>query len=144
MSISFFADKNHSPSEEEIRAALGAADEHWQRLVDFIAAQYQIPPDLNFGGKNYGWNLWYRKSGKSLVSLFPQQDGFVAQVTLGKDQVEKAFALDLGENVSCVLRETPQLHDGRWLFILVKTGRDVQDVEQLLLVKRKPLRLHKP
>ena len=113
---------------------------HWQSLVDFIAVQYQIPPDLNFGGKNYGWNLWYRKSGKTLVSLFPQQDGFVAQVILGKDQVEKALALDLGENVGCVLRETPQLHDGRWLFILVKTARDVQDVEQLLQLKRRPLK----
>ena len=144
MATGFFIDKNYSPSEEEIKIVLGAVYSYWQQLVDFIAVQYQIPPDLNFGGKNYGWNLWYRKSGKTLVSLFPQQDGFIAQVILGKEQVEKALDLDLGENVGRVLRETPQLHDGRWLFILVKTGRDVQDVEQLLLVKRRPLRTQKP
>lgn len=94
-------------------------------------------------GKNYGWNVWYRKSGKTLASLYPQERGFVVQIVLGKDQVEKALQLSLGENVGNVLRTTPQLHDGRWLFMHVGSETDVADIEQLLQVKRRPRKLAK-
>jgi hypothetical protein len=140
MTVGLFVDKNHSPTEDELKTALGPAWQHWQQLVSFMVEKYALQVELTFGGKNYGWNLWYRKGGKSLASLYPQQDWLVAQVVLGKEQVEKALGLDLGENVGKVLSETPQFHDGRWLFIPVKTERDVQDVEQLLLVKKNPVK----
>jgi len=70
--------------------------------------------------------------------LFPQQGYSVAQIILGKAEVEQALAAKLGKNVRTCLVETPQLHDGRWLFIKVKTARDVKDIEQLLAIKRRP------
>ncbi len=143
MPIGFFLDKTHEPSAEEIAAALGAAKPWWDRLLAFIAETYQMPGEFSFGGKNYGWNMWYRKSGKSLVSLYPQKDSLIAQVVLGKAEVEQAEALTLGEHVGQVFRETPQLHDGRWLFIPVISAADVDDVEQLLLVKKRPVRQDK-
>ena len=120
------------------RSALGVKRPLWEELLRFIAANYPIPGEWNFGGKNYGWNLWFRKSGKTLVTLYPQDRYFVAQIVLSKDQVEQAAALRLGKNVGTVLTETPQLHDGRWLFIKVKTKRDVVDIQQLLQIKRRP------
>ncbi len=138
MAISAFTDKNRPPSQEEIRNILGPAFPLWERLLHFIAARYRMEGELSYGGKNYGWNLWYRKSGKALVTLYPQQAGLVAQVVLGKDQVAKAMELSLGEKVGKMLRETPQLHDGKWLFIPVTDEREVQDIEQLLLVKKRP------
>ena len=138
MTIGLFVDKEYQPTETAVLEALGAKRPLWKALVQFIADNYPIPGEWNFGGKNYGWNLWYRKSGKTLVTLFPQNGYFVAQIVLGKDQVEQALNLKLGKNVGTVLTETPQLHDGRWLFIKVKSGKDVKDVEQLLQVKRRP------
>lgn len=140
MSTGIFTDKTHPPTPDEIAGALGAKKPLWDALVGFIAEHYQMPGELSFGGKNYGWNLWYRRSGKSLTTLYPCQSGIVVQIVLGKDQVEKALALNLGKHVGQVLRDTPQLHDGRWLFIKVKSKRDLEDVEQLLLVKKKPAR----
>jgi hypothetical protein len=140
MAVGYFLEKTHEPTQEEILAALGASAPLWQALLDFIATSFAIPPVFSFGGKNYGWNLWYKKSGKALTSLFPQKDYFVAQVVLGKDQVEKALALELGDKVGRLLRETPQFHDGRWLFIPVSDQVDLLDVEKLLLLKRKPIK----
>jgi hypothetical protein len=139
MSVGCLLDKSQAPSPEEIQTVLGPVFPFWERLTQFIAATYAIPPDLSFGGKNYGWNLWYRKGGKSLVSLFPQQNGFVAQVVLGKEQVEKALILPLGDKVGTLVRETPQLHDGKWLWIPVTCPADAADVERLLLIKRRPV-----
>ena len=140
MAVGYFTDKNHKPTEEELHSALGAAWTQWESLLSFIAEKLMIPAELSFGGKYYGWNLWYRKSGESLVSLYPQQGCFVAQVVLGKNQVEKALSLELGENVGGALRNTPQLHDGRWMFITALSDRDVADIQQLLTVKRKPVK----
>ncbi len=140
MAIGFFVDKTHMPSEGEMKTAMGAAYPLWQKLLMFIEENYQMPGELSFGGQKYGWNLWYRKSGKSLVSLYPQADSFIAQVVLGKDQVEAALGLALGEKVRRMLRETPQLHDGKWLFIPVTDEVDERDIEQLLLVKKRPIK----
>ncbi|MBN1135172.1 MAG: DUF3788 domain-containing protein [Anaerolineae bacterium] len=138
MAVGFFLDKDQQPSLDELLAAMGSAAPLWDRLVQFIADTYQMPGEWSFGGKKYGWNLWYRKSGKSLTSLYPQQGHLVAQVVLGREEGERALALSLGDHVGGMLRGTPLLHDGRWLFIPVTTETDAADVEQLLLVKRRP------
>jgi hypothetical protein len=138
MSIGAFFDKDHQPTPREISAALGPRQPLWQRLTQFISDHYQLSGEWSFGGQKYGWNLWYRRSGKTLVSLYPQSNYFVAQIVLGKDHVEKAFPLRLGKNVRTVLEETPQLHDGRWLFIKVRTEKDVKDLQELLEIKQRP------
>ena len=74
-----------------------------------------------------------------MIALYPQKERIMAQVVLGKTQAERAQSLKLGEKVSKILRESPQLRDGRWLSIPVLDEADVEDVEQLLLVKMRPI-----
>jgi hypothetical protein len=140
MAISYFVDKGHPPEAEEVNGVLGTARTLWTQIVEFIATSYLMVGDMTYGGKNYGWNLWYRKSGKSLASLYPQENAYIAQIVLGREQVEKALTLSLGDNVRSVVHETPSLHDGRWLFIKITTETDVKDVEQLLLLKKRPIK----
>ena len=141
MSVGSLLDKEHQPTPQDIQNTLGAAWPLWDEITRFLAEVYpEIPTELSYGGKKYGWNLWYRKSGKSLLSLYPQEGYVVAQIVLGNAQVAQALALELGEAVGTLLRETPQFHDGRWLFIPVCTERDAADVKRLLQVKRRPKR----
>jgi hypothetical protein len=137
MSFSSFLDKKVPPSEAELETVLGAALARWQALVHYLLYHYDMPGELTYGGKKYGWCLWFRRSGKSLLTLYPQRDGLVAQVVLGRDQVEKALKLQLGAHVAQILDNTPQLHDGRWLFIPVETEEDVSDVKALLGCKKR-------
>ena len=143
MAISYFVDKSYPPKVAEVDKVLGTARHLWSQIVEFIATNYMMTVDFTYGGKSYGWNLWYRKSGKSLASLYPQENAFIAQVVLGREQVEKALTLSMGENVRHVLHNTPSLHDGRWLFIKITTETDVTDVEQLLLLKKRPVKKEK-
>jgi hypothetical protein len=140
MSIGVFSDKDQRPTTRQVLHALGSRRPLWERLTHFISDNYQMPGALSFGGKKYGWNVWYRKGGKTLVTLYPQQAYFVAQIVLGKDQAERALHLKLGANARRVIEDAPQLHDGRWLFIKVRSERDVKDVEQLLQTKKRPPR----
>ena len=142
MTVGSLLDKAQQPTPQDIKKTLGSAWPLWEALTRFLVEAYpEIPPELSYGGKKYGWNLWYRKSGKSLLSLFPNEGYFVAQIVLGNAQVAQALELALGQAVGTLLRETPQFHDGRWLFIPVRTAQDAEDVKLLLQVKRRPKRV---
>jgi hypothetical protein len=138
MAISAFGDKTTLPGETELQTMLGPHLDWWQRITTFMLASYQLPGLLQYGGKNYGWHLYYKRGSKPLLSLYPQEEGLVAQVVLGKTEIEKASVLSLGETVAKALRETPGLHDGKWLFLKPQTGQDVEDILQLILTKSKP------
>lgn len=137
MSLGIFADKAHKPSPEEIANSLGSKQSLWDELTRFFEQGYALPAELTFGGKNYGWNVWYRKNGKALASLYPHKNRILVQIVLGKEQVARALFLPLGKKVEQCLRDTPQFHDGRWLLIPVTTRRDVKDIEQLVQLKRR-------
>jgi hypothetical protein len=138
MSIGAFVEKDHPPTRKALERVLGAKQALFEQLAVFMDTAYHLKGEWTYGGKKYGWNIWYRKSGKTLLNLFPQKGGPVAQVVLGREQVQKASALTLGAHVQDVFSRTPQFHDGRWLFIPVRTRRDVKDVQDLVQLKRKP------
>lgn len=141
MTESCFTDSKHQPTPEEIRSALGSCFPLWERLTIFIEKSYRIEGTWStWGPAKSGWNLRYRRNGKSLTALHPQQERILAQIVLGKAQAERALQLELGEMISRMLQEAPQLRDGRWLFIPVTSESDAKDVEKLLLAKMRPPR----
>jgi hypothetical protein len=138
MTIGIFLDQDHRPAKKEIERALGKRYALYRGLIDFMRRSYQLVGELSYGGKNYGWNLWFRRSGKTLLNLFPQ-DGFcVAQVVLGKEQIESAKRIKLGARVAEVFAGASQFHDGRWLYAPVKSAKDAEDIQALVALKRKP------
>jgi hypothetical protein len=139
MTESCFTDPKHQPTPEEIRSALGSCFPLWKRLTTFIEKSYGIEGYWStWGPAKTGWNLRYRRKSRSLAALHPQQERIIAQIVLGKAQAERVLQLELGEKVSQVLQDSPQLRDGRWLFIPVTSKSDVKDVEKLLLTKMRP------
>jgi hypothetical protein len=136
-----FFDRNRQPSPEEIQQALGESYPLWEELTQFIATNYGIEGEWSpYGPAGFGCGFRYRRKGKSLIALYPQQDQIMAQVVLGKTQAERALGLELGEKVGGILREAPQERDGRWLSIPVVSAADAEAVEQLMLVKMRPIR----
>ena len=134
-------DKTHKPTEEEIESFIGEqAKEALQEIRKFIEAHYDFMPETVFYGVKYGWTIRYRKSGKTLCSLFPEKGGLTVLIVLGKKESEKALSTrdELNSKIKELLGSTEQLLDGRWLWIRVLTVEDTDDVKKLLQVKRKP------
>jgi hypothetical protein len=139
MGNGYFTDRGRAPTAQEIQSALGTKYPLWERLIQFVDVQFQASGRWSFwGGGRNGWNVRYRAGGKALNAPHPQRVRVMAQVVLGKAEAERALRLRLGEKVSQIVRETPQLRDGRWLYIDVLTTADAEDVEQLVLLKRRP------
>lgn len=140
-------DKTVQPSDEDMIDWIGqpvAAE--WIALRQFLAETYATVPIFNSGGKRYGWNLQYRIAGRPLCEMYPEQGSFTALVILGKVELDQAMDRleTFGPIVRQALAESPRYHDGCWMYIRVADPltchQDVQDIEELILIKRKPSR----
>gem|GEM_PF-3922554 len=116
----------------------------WLGIRKYIEENYDFAPELIYYGQKYGWTLRYRKSSKTLCSLFPEKDAFTVLVVLGKKEVEKTFSIieRLTAEARTLFENAEQKRDGRWLWIRVLVNDDVESVKVLLNVKRKPNKLN--
>ena len=137
-------DKTAQPSDAEMMAAIGEPmAEAWSALRRFLVDTYAIAPTFNSGGKRYGWNLQYRSGGRPLCELYPEYGSFTVLVILGKAELEQAMERreTFGPTVRQALEETPRFHDGCWMYMRIGEAascrQDVEDIEQLILIKKK-------
>ena len=139
MAIGIFTDKLHQPTMEEIAVAVGSKQQLWENLTSFIGDSYRLKSDFAFYGKNYGWALRFRKGGKALLSLYPGQDSFTAQIIASQAQAEKALSSGLSKKASKIIEDAHPYPEGRWLFIKIESEQDLNDVKQLLMIKSQPV-----
>jgi hypothetical protein len=123
MPVGAFVEKQHQPTMREVFASIGSKKGLWENLERFVAENYQSKRDFAFYGKNYGWALRFRKAGKALLSMYPGEGSFTAQIVLGETPAKKASSLRLGRNARNVLGRAHQFPEGRWLFIRVSSNK---------------------
>ena len=130
--------QNNQPDDKEILKTIGNTT-HWLELRQYLESSYDFAPELVNYGK-HGWTIRYRKSGKTLCSLFPEKGAFTVLIVLGKKEAEKALSMmnEFNAAVRRLLDDTNQLHDGRWLWIRVLKQSDIRSIKELLTLKRKP------
>ena len=131
-------DKDHQPSDREILKTIGDTAP-WLELKQYLESSYDFTPELVNYGK-HGWTIRYRKSGKTLCSLFPEKAAFTALVVLSNKETEKALSMmdQFNPSVLKLLNSTEQFHDGCWLWIRVHKQSDIDSIKVLLKLKRKP------
>ncbi len=110
----------------------------WDDIWNYIKDAYEINPELMFYGKKYGWCYRFRKSSRTLCTIFPEIGSFTILITLGKKEIDKLDFKNLSEYIKNIFYNTPQLHDGRWLWIRVLRADIISDIKLLLKSKRKP------
>lgn len=138
-------DKTIQPSDADMINTIGQPiAEAWTALRHFLVDTYGIVPVFNSGGKKYGWNLQHRVGRRPLCEMYPENGSFTVLVVLGKSELEQALEkIDtFGPLVRQALVDTPRFHDGCWMYMRVSEPltcqQDVKDIEQLILIKKKP------
>lgn len=112
----------------------------WCDLLTFIDNSYDLDKKILFGGKKYGWTLQYKRSKKTIVTLFPEREGFTVLLIFGKSELEKISANKVlfSETIIDKIDSTKQYHDGKWVWIQCIEEIFVNDIIELLRIKRKP------
>jgi hypothetical protein len=134
-------DNTRKPDSKEIISFIGdQVATKWLEMEDFLKTHYDFKPETVFYGNKYGWTVRYRKSGRTLCSLFPEKDSFTVLITLGKGESELVLSMkdELSSQILNLIKESRQLRDGRWLWIRILKVNDITDIKKILAVKRKP------
>ncbi|MGD0764862.1 MAG: DUF3788 domain-containing protein [Dehalococcoidia bacterium] len=138
MSIGCFTDKTRPPTTEAVGEALAGPLPLWSDLLGLISELYGVDGELRFYGRNYGWALRFRKSGRALLSLYPGSGSFTAQIILSRAQADEAIGLALGRKTREALESAHEYPEGRWLYVPVESDEEVRDIQQLLALKARP------
>lgn len=132
--------QSNQPSLDSINAFIN--NELWYKLCLFIEATYSLSPKLEYSkcSMQKGWNLKYKKGGKSLCTLYPMKDYFIALVVIGeKELIESELMLPtLSDYVQRLFSETPFSLGGKWLMIEVRENAVLENVLKLIQLRVKP------
>jgi len=109
-------------------------------LCSYLEETYQVKPVVEFSKctMQYGWNVKYKKGGRSLCTLYPQEGSFLALVVIGTREMAEAEILlpFLTEYVQQAFAETKTGMQQKWLMIEVKNTEVLEDVKQLVALRR--------
>lgn len=140
MNASAFLDRSAPPEEATLYGVLGNAARRWERLTSVLVERVGASGEPRWDGPRSGWCIPFRRAGRPLLTLTPRSGGFDAMVVLGQAEADEARGLRLGEATRRAFLDSPQLHDGRWLFLSIGSDEDLDDLLRLLCVKL-PVRL---
>ncbi len=115
----------------------------WNQIQEYLATHYDLLLETIYYGDNYGWVVRYRKSGRTIVSLFPEKNSFSFLIVYGKKEIGK-FITQESEFLPAIVdifQNTKKLHDGKWLWIRVMDSTYFEDLKNLITIKRRPKKL---
>ena len=135
-------DASHVPLDHEIFDYMNKpARDLWQDVNSYIQQEYKVSPKIKYSkcSAKPGWNVKYQKSGKSLCTLYPEQDGFVVLVViiLGLVPVIEARSGEFDPAILAIIKSAKPFNGTLWLMFQVKSDVILNNVKQLLSLKHK-------
>ncbi|AOT71933.1 DUF3788 domain-containing protein [Geosporobacter ferrireducens] len=132
-------DPNSPPTLDDISKYVGS--ELWGNLNAFLEGGYKIQPKFSYSrcSMQPGWNVKYKKSGKSLCTLYPMEGFFIALVVIGnKESFEAELMLpSFSKYTQSLYHNTAFSAGGRWLMINVTEPAILEDVISLVQIRAK-------
>lgn len=130
---------NYTPSMEEIAAYIGLP--LFQEFCMYMEAEYRAVRKIEFSKDVWarGWNVKFKKAGKSLGVVYPKNQYFTILVVVGKKERERVENLlpQLSGQIQELYQNTKEGNGQRWLMIDVYRNDCVyQDVLKLIHVRR--------
>ena len=130
-------DGNNQLTDAHIREFI--ASPLWDELNEFLQRTYGVMPELSYSGCSMqsGWNVKYKKGGKSLCTLYPMQGYFIALVVVGKKEATEADLLihSCDTYTQGLYKQSPSSAMGRWLMIEVTSESILNDVKSLIALR---------
>jgi len=131
----------HEPSDSQIKEFVDIP--LWDDLANYLQQTYNVKPKLFYSccsmqmGLWKGWNIKYKKSGKSLCTLYPKQGYFISLVPIGLREMNEA-ELQISqctEYTQNLFNQTITGHNGKSLAFDVKNENILHDVKKLIALR---------
>lgn len=135
-------DKENQPDFEAVANYVDC--QYWGELCEFIMETYSIRPIMEYSRCSAapGWNVKYKKSSKSLCTLYPNKNYFTCLISVGrKEAPETELVLNAcTPYVQEEYKNAGMLNGAHWMMIDVTTKEILKDVFELLCIRIHPLK----
>lgn len=112
----------------------------FERLCKHVETEYQSKPVLEYSrcSMQYGWNVKYKKAGRTLCTLYPMKGYFIALIVIGdREQTETEWMLpSFTEYLQQLYHETKTGMGQKWLMINVTDDAVLEDVKRCIAIRR--------
>lgn len=126
------------PSMEAISAYVN--DPLFEGLCTHIETEYQCKPVLEYSrcSMQYGWNVKYKKAGRTLCTLYPMEGYYIALIVIGeREQTETELELPFfTEYLQQLYHETKTGMGQKWLMVNITDAAVLEDVKQCIAIRR--------
>ena len=120
-------DKNICPSLEEIGGYV--RNPVFLEFCSDIQNTYQCQEKIEFSSCSWkrGWNIKFKKAGKTLCTLYPREGYFTVMVVVGEKEKASVEAMlpECTEQLQSIYRQTREGNGQRWLMV------DLEDKDAL-------------
>ena len=127
------------PTWEQITEYIGSP--LWADFNERIQSAYQVEPCMEHSrcSMQAGWNIKYKKGGKSLCTLYPMQGYFIALVVVGSRELTEAEFLmpQCSDYVQTVFKNTKIGNGQKWLMLDVRDRGIMDDVFSLINLRKR-------
>ena len=136
MALSAFTDKNHQPSEEELRFTLAEAHPAWVQFLEHATSRVSpLSPISGFTSASTGWGLRLRCRERVIVYMTPGQGKFLVSFALGEKAAAAAHAARLSDSILKAIDAAPRDAEGRGVRFEVRHAHEVAPLAVLAQIK---------
>lgn len=133
-------DKNHCPTLTELEEYV--KNPVFMQFCSGIKEKYECSEKIEFSGCSMerGWNIKFKKSGRTLCTLYPRESYFTAMVVVSQKEKEDVEALlpECTQQLREIYTQTKEGNGQRWLMIDIEDAGDLyRDVLRLVDVRKK-------
>lgn len=129
--------KDRAPSAEEIDACVGSP--LWGALCRTVEETYGAAPRIEYSCCSMapGWNVKYKKGGRALCTLYPNEGYFSCMVVVGERVLPEAELLVTACDpyTQELFRNTKVSMGGKWLYIDVKSEPVLRDTLRFISLR---------
>ena len=132
-------DKQDTPNLEEIGEYI--RNPVFGKFCREIKAQYGCSEKIEYSSCSLekGWNVKFRKAGKTLCTIYPRENYFTVMIVVGEKEKMpvEAVLLELSPYLRGIYAQTKEGNGQKWLMIDLEDEGDVyRDAMRLIQIRR--------
>lgn len=132
-------DKTYCPSLDEIGKCI--QNPVFEQFCSEIMEKYKCNEKIEFSSCTWemGWNIKFKKAGKTLCTIYPRETYFTVMVVVGKNEKETVESIlsELTTGLQDIYNQTKEGNGQRWLMIDLEDKDDLyDDIMRLIEIRR--------
>ena len=112
----------------------------FDELCRHLETEHQSKSVVEFSrcSMQYGWNVKYKKAGRSLCTLYPMEGYFIALIVIGERELPETELIlsSFTKYFQQLFYETKTGMGQKWLMINVTEDAVLEDVKQCIAIRR--------